>query len=210
MTIETINLFPVRVCKTKCENHEIIKKHIVDNVYEGFCKSGPNNHTRDSYTDYIPGAAMVHWPYLIKLYMPTIKNLLTEIGIPNIDSWSIKVTGWYNVSTKMESMFFHDHTGGPSTIQFSLVHYVVLSETGKGTVFQNPNIKQIKATIPTKDLELIPRYFLNHHEEPVVSEGDMIIFPSWIDHSMPEHSDGSLRITNAMNVMLRIDDSDGT
>lgn len=210
MTIESINLFPIKICKTKCDQHDKIKKHILDNVYKSFCEHGPNNDQLNSYSDYLPGGAMVHWPYLINLYMPTIKKLLVEMGIADVDKWSIRVAGWYNISTKMESTFFHDHTGGPSTIQFSIVHYVSLSKTAEGTVFQNPNLKQIKATVPTKDLKLVPGYFLNYYETPDVEEGDMIIFPAWIDHSMPVHTDDSLRITNAMNVMLRIDNSDGT
>jgi hypothetical protein len=209
MNIETINLFPLKICKTRCINHEIIKKYMIDNVYDHFCQVGPNDDQLRNYTDYLPGAKFVHWHYLINLYMDCIKRLLTEIGINDINSWSIKVTGWYNVSTHLETPSFHDHTGGPNTIQFSVVHYVCLSEDSKGTVFQNPNIKQIKATVPTKDLKILPSYFLNFHEIPSVKEGDMIIFPSWLDHSFPVHLDGSLRITNALNVMLKIDDKIG-
>ena len=38
--VEKINLFPVKICKTKCQNHEKIKKFMMDFVYDHFCKHG--------------------------------------------------------------------------------------------------------------------------------------------------------------------------
>ena len=207
--VEKINLFPVKICKTKCQNHEKIKKFMMDFVYDHFCKHGPNNDFGDVYTDYIPGAVQINWMHLYNLYRPSILNLLESIGIEDIYRWQINMKGWYNFTTSTDQIFFHDHVGGPSTIQFAVVHYVNLNETSEGTVFQNPYFDKLRSVIPTKNINLTPEYFLNSLQTPSVEEGDIILFPSWLLHSFPIHSNGSLRVTNALNIMLRVDNSDG-
>lgn len=207
-TVETINLFPVTMFKTKCENHSKIKKYLMDAVYPDFVKKGPNDLTQNTYTDYIDGATFIHWPHLYSLYQPTIKVLLEQIGF-RTPEWSVAMTGWYNFTTSSNKLFVHDHVGGPSTIQFAAVHYVNLEEGANGTVYQNPWAKQMKMTSPTKDLNFIPNYFLKFNECPKVSEGDIVLFPSWLDHNVPLHTNGSLRVTSALNIVLRVDKSDG-
>jgi hypothetical protein len=207
-TVETIELFPVKIFKTKCLNQDKIKKYLMDNVYPDFVKKGPNDLTQNTYTDYIDGATFVHWPRLYALYESSIKELLQQIGFQTAD-WQVTATGWYNFTTNSTRMFVHDHTGGPSTIQFAVVHYVNLENNSQGTVFQNPWAKNMKMTTPTKDLKLIPDYFLKFNDCPVVEEGDMVLFPSWLDHSVPLHTNGSLRVTTALNIVLRVDNSDG-
>jgi len=41
-----------------------------------------------------------------------------------------------------------------------------------------------------------------------VQEGDILFFPSWLDHTAPQHTSGNLRITNAVNVMMRLKNHD--
>lgn len=207
--IETIELFPVKVFRTTCEHHNHIKKYMMDNVYEKFLEHGPNDEFQQTYTDYVEGATFIHWPYLYKLYEPTIYKLLQEIGFRSVHSCKVSMTGWYNFTTHTTRQFIHDHMGGPSTIQFSAVHYVCLSKTSAGTIYHNPYTKFMKATTPTKNIDLIPKYFTNFNLCPTVNEGDIVIFPSWLDHCIPPHLDGSLRVTNALNICLRLDNSDG-
>ena len=207
--VEEINLFPIKICKTKCKNHDKIKKLMMDFVYDSFCTHGPNNEFGDVYTDYLPGAVQINWPHLYSLYKPSILDLLEGIGIENVTNWRIVMKGWYNFTTETNNTFFHDHVGGPSTIQFAAVHYVNLNRGSKGTLFQNPYFNKLKSVIPTKNMNLSPNYFAHSLEFPEVEEGDIIIFPSWLYHSHSVHTDGSLRITNALNIMMRIDNSDG-
>jgi hypothetical protein len=207
--VEEINLFPTKICKTKCENHEQIKKFVLDSVYDDFVKNGTNSKSGEAYTDYMPGAKQILWSYLYSLYRRPIKRLLTSIGIPEIDKWQIRLKGWYNLTTNKQSMNIHEHVGGPSTISFAVVHYLELGDDGTSTVFVNPNRDKLKLIAPTKDVRILPEYFMYHFEEIDVKEGDMIIFPAWLAHSIPVQTNGTLRATNALNVMLRIDNSDG-
>lgn len=208
MPPETINLFPVQVYKKKCADHNTIKKYMIDMVHADFVKKGPNDLQQNTYTDYVDGATFIHWPYLYSLYEKDIKEMLECIGF-HISDIKITLNGWYVFTTHSDRMFIHDHTGGPSTIQFAVVHYVNLEDDSRGTVFQNPWAKSMKMTTPTKDLKLIPNYYLNFNSCPVVEEGDIVMFPSWLDHNVPMHTNNTLRITNALNVIIRLDHSDG-
>lgn len=203
--MEIINLFPVTLLKKQASNHEVIKKYMLDMVYDDFVKFGPNDKIQGTYTDYVNGATMVHWPYLYQLYQKDVEDFLKELGFKETDKWDISLKGWYNFSTSNSPMM-HDHMGGPNVINFAIVHYVVLDDTANGTFFQNPNLKLIKASSPTKDLTFLPTYFQSHFECPDVSEGDIVMFPAWLDHSPGVHN-GSLRAVNALNVSVKIKDN---
>jgi hypothetical protein len=210
--IETIPLFPVQVYKIKLANHDKIKKHLMDNVYPYFEKHGPNDPIQNTLTDYghMKEAAYCHWPSLLDWYKPDVHAILNEMGF-NFKRfpWQVRMKGWYNFCNTNTSAFVHDHAGGPSTIQFSAVHYVHMGDQSNATVFNNPNSKLIKATTPTKNFDYLPHYFSDFMRMPVVEEGDLVLFPSWLDHYAPYKSDGGLRVTTALNIMMRVDDGDG-
>ena len=205
------NPFPIDVYKVKCKNHDAIKQYMMKHVYPDFSKNGPNkSNSQNIYTDYLPGnTAMVHWPYVYDLYQEDVKNILEDIGFNLSDGWTINLKGWYNFTEHNSEEFFHDHIGGASQITYSFVHYVNLEDT-HGTVFSNPNMKLIRGTSPTKDMRFLPNCFLNDREYIDVNEGDMLFFPSWLEHSAPAHTNNTLRAVNAVNVMLRnTNDKDG-
>lgn len=210
--VSTIPLFPVNIYKIKVTNHDRIKKHLMDNVYPHFEKYGPNDPIQNTLTDYgfMKDAAYCHWPYLIDWYKPDIYSILEEIGF-NFKNhpWKVKIKGWYNFSTSNNAAFVHDHTGGPTTIQFSAVHYVSLGNGSFPTVFNNPWGKLSKATTPTKNFDFLPPYFCEFSRIPEVEEGDLVLFPSWLDHFAPRFDSKNLRVTTALNIMMRVDDGDG-
>lgn len=210
--IEKIPLFSIDLLKIPATNHDKIKKHIMDLVYPHYVKNGPNDPIQNTYTDYgmTHDAAFCHWPYLYKLYDQDIRSCIEACGFDlKKHSWQIKMKGWYNLTNQNTKEFIHDHMGGPKTIQFSAVHYVSLENKSWPTAFKNPMQKLIKATIPTKNMDYLPSYFYNFDRMPEATEGDIVFFPSWIDHYVPAHTNGTLRITNALNIMMRADDADG-
>ena len=210
--VTPIPLFPVDVYKIKVTEHEKIKKYLMDHIHPQFLKNGANDPIQNTFTDYgfTADAAYCHWPFLLDLYKPDIIKILTTIGFDfKKHPWQIKMKGWYNLCTSNTATFVHDHMGGPTAIQFSAVHYVKLGSDNNATVFKNPNGKNIKATTPTKNFDYLPDYFINFQRMPEIEEGDLILFPSWLDHYVPHYSAGNLRITTALNIMMRVDDGDG-
>jgi hypothetical protein len=210
--VTTVPLFPVNIYKIKVTEHEKIKKYLIDNVHPHFEKYGPNDAIQNTLTDYgfTGGAAYVHWPFLLECYRPDIMKILGKIGFNfNSHPWQVKIKGWYNMCTSNTAAFVHDHAGGPTTIQFSAIHYVKLGQDNNATVFNNPNGKYIKSTTPTKNFDYLPEYFCEFQRMPEVEEGDLILFPSWMDHYAPHYTAGNLRITTALNIMMRVDNGDG-
>lgn len=207
--VERNTLFQTDVYKTQATHHSMIKKYMMDTVYPHFLKNGPNDVMQNQYTDYMPGAVSWNWQYIASLYKKDIAKMLEAIGFNLQLPWQILIRPWYNFTTYNTKEFVHDHTGGPSTINFAAVHYVHFDDTCEGTVFLNPNGKEIKASLPTKNRDYLPRYFLEYKRSIPTSEGDLVMFPSWLDHHVPPHTSNSLRVVIAMNIMLRIDDMDG-
>lgn len=209
MSLITIPLFPVNLVKLKMRNHDKIKKYLMDTIYPQYIRDGVNDILTNAYTDYVPGAAKAPWMMLSKFYEDDIQEFLEYTGI-NFDlGWTFKVTCWYGMMTNSTSQFPHDHTGGPKTIQWSAVHYVTLDNENSGTVFLNPNARMMKSVIPTKNRNELPEMYYPGEKQILVEEGDLLFFPSWIDHHTPAHTTGNLRVVVAMNVMLTFDNVEG-
>lgn len=208
MSIEKFNPFPIDVYKISCSGHEKIKEYLMKHVYDDFEKNGPNGGLQQIYTDYLPGTGkMVHWPFMYNLYAEDIKNVLTEIGF-DVSQFDIRLKGWYNFTTGNSEEWVHDHVGGASTINYSFVHYITIDDSANGTVFLNPNYKMIRSVSPTKNVNYLPKCFFDERMQIPVQEGDILFFPSWLDHTAPQHTSGNLRITNAVNVMMRLKNHD--
>jgi uncharacterized protein (TIGR02466 family) len=209
MSLIPIPLFPVNLVKLKMRNHSKIKKYLMDTVYPQYVRDGVNDKLTNAYTDYVPGAAKVPWMMLTKFYDEDVKEFLKHTGIDFDQGWSYKITCWYGMMHNSTSQFVHDHTGGPKTIQWSAVHYVVLDDKNSGTVFLNPNARMMKSVIPTKNRNHLPAMYYPIEEQVLVEEGDMVFFPAWLDHHTPAHTTDNLRAVVAMNIMLTFDNVEG-
>jgi uncharacterized protein (TIGR02466 family) len=204
-----VPLFSVPLHKLKVTNHNKIKKYLMDNIYPQFLKDGANDKITNAYTDYVPGAVKAPWQVLSKFYDTDIEEFLKHTGVDFAKGWTYKVTCWYGMMTNSTSQFVHDHTGGPTTIQWSAVHYVELTDPNAGTIFVNPNARMIKSVVPTKNKNELPEIYWPVEQQALVEEGDLLIFPSWLDHHTPKHTTGNLRVVVAMNIMLHFDNVEG-
>lgn len=209
MSITPVPLFPVLLAKLKMRNHSKIKNYLMDNVYPQYVKNGVNDTVTNAYTDYVPGAVKIPWMMLTKFYEDDIREFLQYTGIDFDQGWTFKVTCWYGMMNHSTSQFPHDHTGGPKTIQWSAVHYVTLDNENSGTVFLNPNARMMKSVMPTKNKNALPEMYWPDKKQMLVEEGDLLFFPSWLDHHTPAHTTGNLRVVVAMNVMLTFDNREG-
>ena len=219
MSLTPVPLFPVNLVKLKMRNHKAIKQYLMDKVYPHYLKDGANGTgITDIYTDYFlgaghpekfPGAVKAPWMMLSKFYEDDIREFLEYTGINFDKGWTFKVTCWYVMMHNSTSQFVHDHTGGPKTIQWSAVHYVVLDNENSGTVFLNPNAKMMKNVIPIKNKNELPEMYYPGKKQIPVEEGDLLFFPSWVDHHTPANTTGNLRVVVAMNIMLTFDNREG-
>ena len=208
MSLTPVPLFPVNLVKLKMRNHEAIKQYLMDKVYPYYIKDGANDTITNAYTDYVPGAVKAPWMMLSKFYEDDIREFLEYTGINFNQKWAFKVKCWYGMMTNSTSQFPHDHTGGPKTIQWSAVHYVTLDNANSSTVFLNPNARMMKSVFPTKNRNELPAMYYPDKKQMPVEEGDVIFFPSWLEHHTPAHTTGNLRVIVAMNIMLTFDNKE--
>jgi hypothetical protein len=196
-------LFEVPVFKMKASRHADIKTWMLENVYPVFEKNGPNEVVRNLYSSYFPGSPKIDNAVFSELYARDIIKFLDKIGLSKKDRWGTKLNFWYNLSTKGAHQEVHDHLGGPVSISYAAIHYVLFDkEEHTSAVFYNPLTQILKCTQPaTTDQLKLPDYS-EFQKLLDVEEGDLIIFPSYVLHSVMTQLSEKLRITTAFNICI--------
>jgi len=141
--------------------------------------------------------------YLLSVYSKYITNFLYEYNIKpgkfNIHS------PWYNVFSK--SQYQEPHTHLPS--DFSVVHYITFDETQHlATTFVHPNpiISQSTKAFRPRLMNRLDSgcpahsFYMNFYTPPQIKEGDLIIFPSFLNHYVKPNISEKQRITITFNV----------
>lgn len=126
------------------------------------------------YSDYKIGndpATRKYRDMVIESVKPNLTVYGDHLGAKSLDFGQI----WFQRS---ESDSFHGmHNHWPSS--FSVVYYLEFDPAEHmATVFRNPNQLQIEQYIARKIN--LPKHFV-----PVIKEGDIIFFPSFLDHYAP-------------------------
>lgn len=104
---------------------------------------------------------------------------------------------WINVYELNDHQEVHTHSTGQVVLSYCYFHkipvdsgnFIFYNSIGKNNFFGQP----IDAFVQTID----PFYM------PQVGEGDLIIFPSWLDHMVSHNKSNDLRITLSGNIFMR-------
>jgi len=196
-------LFEVPVYRMKASQHTDIKAWMLENVYPNFEKNGPNEVSRNLYSSYFSGAPKIDNTLFSELYSKDIIKFLDKIGLSKNDGWETKLNFWYNLSTKGSHQEVHDHLGGPMPISYAAIHYVLFDkDEHASTVFYHPLTQILKCTQPTTNDQLKLPDYKEFQKLLDVEEGDLIIFPSYVLHSVMPQASEKLRITTAFNICI--------
>lgn len=196
-------LFEVPMYKLKASRHNEIKSWMLTNVYPEYEKLGPNEVSRNIYSSYFPGAPKLDVNLFSELYAKDINNFLDKAGFSKFHAWTTKLNFWYNLSKKGAYQEVHDHLGGPIPISYAAIHYVVFDKTEHvSTVFYNPLESVLKTLQPTTKDQFKPNDFQGLQKILNVEEGDIIIFPSYVPHSVMTQLSDKLRVTVAFNISV--------
>ena len=107
--------------------------------------------------------------------------------------WTGNFDCWYSVYKNNEYQEWHDHM--PSTL--SAIHFLNFKEEHKAPMFEDP-LKGAKSIINhtalNEKLSKPIRY------TPEVEEGDIILFPSYLQHAVPAAEYDTHRVTIALNL----------
>ena len=196
-------LFEIPVYKLKASKHVEIKQWMIDNIYPDFEKNGPNESSRNLYSSYFPGAPKLDRAKFSEFYKADINSFLDKAGFSRLHNWETKLNFWYNLSSKDSYQEVHDHLGGPVPISYSAIHYVIFDKTEhRSTVFYNPLESIIKSLQPTTKEQFRPTDYQSLQKFLDVEEGDLIIFPSYVPHSVSKQESEVPRLTVAINISV--------
>jgi uncharacterized protein (TIGR02466 family) len=99
------------------------------------------------------------------------------------------MNSWINIAVKGVKHDYHAHPG----YTIAGVYYFRVSDAQGGICFNNPNLMIYNAHFPEgrcspQSIELIPK------------DGDIVLFPAWLQHSTHENTTDEDRISVAFNI----------
>ncbi len=113
--------------------------------------------------------------------------------IPQLKSKTFKImNSWINIAEKGVKHDYHSHPG----YTIAGVYYYRVSDEQGGLCLNNPNMMIYNASFPEgrtspQSIEIIPK------------DGDIILFPAWLQHSTMENSVDEERISIAFNINFK-------
>jgi hypothetical protein len=150
-----------------------------------------------------------NYDQLIPVYTNVIQTFMNDLNFQRPMQWRFSIEN-YTVTTQTQHMITHNHL--PS--QYAAVHYLSFSsEEHTSTVFQNPSLyssvlslyyDNLRDALPPNSPHALP--FYSDYDLPV-SEDELIIFPSMLDHYVKPSRSSKPRITIAFNIYIENDTS---
>lgn len=196
-------LFEVPLYKTKVRNHAKVKEYIRTKVLPAFLEHGPNNEGLNVYSNYFPNAVPCDEDFLREMYDQELQEFMVKAGFNKLKKWDFGVKFWYNLSFAGAYQEQHHHLSGPKTVTYAGIHFVEFDPSEHiSTRFFNPMEMVLKSLQPTLNPNFTPGDFKDLQKNADVTEGDMIMFPSYVAHCVPMQPSNKLRATIAMNISI--------
>ena len=195
--MKSLELFPVTIFKTEIENNYLLKNILVSGILEDSTEMLiPEDWTTTKIkTSFSDGSEIIerHRDLLEKEYIECMREIFDKefnVEIQNI---------WFNVYTDGEYQEYHDHVGTllrPS--HFSFIHFLSFDkENHKPPEFRDP-LGQIRNLSLELDRNRCGEVYV-----PDVKEGDLLMFPSYLQHCVPAWKKTDYpRITISFNVRV--------
>jgi len=194
--MRSIELFPVTVFKGQVSNNEILKNLLVSEILnESKDLEIPEDWTTHKVrTSFSTQSNILNRTELTSQYIDCMRDVFDK----DFDVSINKI--WYNVYTDGEYQEVHDHLGSlfePS--HFSFIHFLCFDKENHNP----PEFRDPLSQLRTTSLEL-ERNNCGEVYVPDVKEGDLIMFPSYLQHCVPPGKKTEYpRITISFNVKVQ-------
>jgi hypothetical protein len=207
--MERIDIFSPFYVKERMENdHEIIKSSYIESIVKNY-KNNPNLssdwqvHTSYGLDDQLENK--IDWELSKNIYKNYVDNFLFGFFGHQVN-WEFSGGLWYTAYGPGQTANIHEHI--PDL--FSFVHFLKFDPQQHWPVtFINPLGGMTKYLLETNKLLKENINFNNQTQSlfhprftPMVSEGDLICFPSTLEHMVEKSYSDELRVTIAFNVNL--------
>ena len=191
--INKIQLFPTAIWKTSIDptadgglNQSLLEKILIDKIRDpqSSGKEKWNTH-RNLHED----------PELAELNATVLTAARWALDSIAIKYTDIEITGcWGNVAAPGASHSRHSHPNN----YLSGVYYVQADEGADKITFHDP--RPVTGLIrPPKISQTVETAEVTHLD---IKPGDLVLFPHWLVHSVPENKSNRERISIAFNIMF--------
>jgi len=195
--MRSIELFPVTVFQTQIKNNNLLKKVLIKDILN----SAKNLEIPETWitdkilTSFTEDSNIIEKNKLLleNTYLDSISEIFdreVEVDIKKI---------WYNIYLNGEYQEEHDHLGGIfNQAHFSFIHFLCFDERDhKPPEFRDP-LSQLRNLSLELDSNKWGEVYV-----PKVREGDLLMFPSYLQHSVPAGNKTSYpRITLSFNISV--------
>jgi uncharacterized protein (TIGR02466 family) len=129
---------------------------------------------------------------LVKIFRAAMTEIIDLLGV---ECTEFEITGcWANISPKFSYHGPHHHANN----FLSGIYYVAAPKGGNTVIFHEP---RSQPSIIEPKLKTETKYYANA-VKITVKPGRMIIFPSWLTHSVPPSTADTLRVSISYNIMF--------
>jgi len=192
-----IELFPSTLYLQKVKEHDKIKKACLDYVIPNY-EENPSTFVEawdaDVWTTYGQDVD-IPWRELLPLYSNEFKSFANDL---NIEGNPMVRDVWLNAYKENQNQEIHEHLPG----HFSAIHYISFDkEEHLPTIFINPMRQVAISNAPSFSGEInnTPSTWVGQSFVKV-EEGDLLIFPSYLEHKVPKQKSNKLRVTLSFNI----------
>ena len=194
-----IDLFPQRIYKYSLNDPEL--KNALIQRYQSFknhaTNGTPNGWSCEVRTEFGTGSFPFEYSKIYNDILHQWKDDMQFIGRPIIDEI------WMNAYEKAHYQEGHTHLPG----FFSGIHYVCFDpEHHNGTTFVNPQaniysyLTNMNGDFEGTTIDMDLNRHLDEMNDVDVEEGDILIFPSTLEHLVRKNMSNKLRITVSFNI----------
>jgi len=177
------------------QNYEQNDHHLKPDYWNCIVHSTNENHNNINYDQVIP------------LYKKEYENFVSENNLNlNTHNYFIHGKPWYNYYVKYSNQEIHHHIDLRNNYfpLFSGVHFLKLNKDHSQLTFYNPNQLSIlydRTNFFKNDIKSSFRYKIFELD---IKQGDIIIFPSFLEHAVFPQKIDDPRITISFNIMGEI------
>jgi hypothetical protein len=205
----TFNIFsPFLNIENLKEDHVNIKNAYLDKIIDNYNNQpdlSPDWNVHTSYNIEHLLKNKIDWSYSLNIYSHYIDKFIYSYFNKKIN-WEICGGMWYTAYGPGQTANIHEHV--PDI--FSVVHFLKFNPNEHWPLtFINPNSPYIKLMLDKYPALRNNINFNNQNQSlfhprftPHVEEGDLIIFPSNLDHMVQKTDSKELRVTIAFNIKI--------
>lgn len=192
-----VNLFPTPVYKIRLDNHDEVQSEFNKVLFqdEHFVKI-PTWYSSVDTTYGNRKADILPWHVFIKSAVKGLDEYLKHLGVNS--KGDIRIECWLNRYSKGHAQEIHNHVG--EAIVSCAYMMKIPADSGKFVFYKNAYNDLNQSSLPKLCSD---PFRFNNRVTPPLEEGDIVYFPSSLDHYVTENTSDQVRATISANFIIK-------